>query len=199
MPNIAIIGSGLVGRSLAMIFASQPDNRVSLFDVDSNQLTAAINACRQRLLDYESKGWLRGVGSATEQFARIRSAASLEECLKDADYVQECVPEHLDMKKAVFRDLDRLAPKKCLRCSSSSCIPASRFTEELSNRRRCLVAHPINPPYFLPLVEIVRAPWTEDDAVEKVKAILEAVGQATIVLKKVSVLIAFDFSFRHCF
>lgn len=185
MPNIAIVGSGIVGRSFAMIFASQPDNRVALFDVDSDQLERAINVCRERLQEFESHGWLRGKGTATEQMARIRAATTLKECLKDADYVQECVPEVQDMKEAIFRDLDHLAPKHCILCSSSSCIPASRFTSGLEHRNRCLVAHPINPPYFVPLVEIVRAPWTDDDAVEKAKTILETAGQAPITLKKV--------------
>jgi 3-hydroxyacyl-CoA dehydrogenase len=69
-------------------------------------------------------------------------------------------------------------------CSSTSNIKASLFTENLRHRAQCLVAHPINPPHLIPAVEVVPAPWTSPQTVQRVRSLLQSVGQAPIVLKK---------------
>src|SRR5436190_1272871 len=67
--------------------------------------------------------------------------------------------------------------------SSTSTIPASQWSEKLAGRARCLVAHPINPPHLVPLVELSPAPWTSPDVVARTQALLEAVGQVPIVVR----------------
>jgi len=102
-----------------------------------------------------------------EIVARITTTDSLTEALKDVIYVQECTPENLDIKIKVFSELDALAAPDVILASSTSAIPSSKFTENLKGRNRCLVAHPINPPHVIPLVEIVPAPWTDQLIVQK--------------------------------
>jgi len=99
-------------------------------------------------------------------------------------HAQECVPESLDAKKAVFAQLDAAAPLHTVLGSSTSNIPSSHFTADLKGRHRCLVTHPVNPPYLIPLVEIVPAPWTSPELVAQTKGLMIDVGQAPIVLKK---------------
>ena len=77
---------------------------------------------------------------------RVRVETTLATALADADHVQENTFERLDVKKAIFADLDRLAPQNAVIASSSSAILPSLFTEQLPHRHRCLVIHPINPP-----------------------------------------------------
>ena len=84
------------------------------------------------------------------------------------------------VKRALYVELDRLAAPETVLASSTSGIPASRFTEALAGRRRCLVAHPINPPHIIPLVEIVPAPWTDAQAVARTRTLMDAVGQKPI-------------------
>ena len=74
--------------------------------------------------------------------------------------MQENLPEDVEIKRAVFAELDRLAPASAILASSTSAIVASHFTEELAGRARCLVAHPVNPPHLVPVVELCGAPWT---------------------------------------
>src|SRR5262249_20259952 len=81
-------------------------------------------------------------------------------------------------------ELDRLAAPDAILASSTSTIVASRFTEKLKGRSRCLVAHPVNPPHLVPLVELVGAPWTSPKVIAKAKALYQAVGQVAIVVKK---------------
>jgi 3-hydroxyacyl-CoA dehydrogenase len=115
---------------------------------------------------------------------RLRVETNLAAALADADHVQESAPERLDVKQALFVELDRLAPPTAVLASSSSAILPSRFTEHLPHRHRCLVIHPINPPYLIPAAEVVPAPWTSPEIVERARAFLIAAGQAPIVMKR---------------
>ena len=96
------------------------------------------------------------VADAKAAAARVRAAASLADALAGATFVQENTPETLEVKRAIFAELDRLAAPDAILASSTSTIVASSFTETLAGRHRCLVAHPVNPPHLVPLVELVR-------------------------------------------
>ncbi len=115
---------------------------------------------------------------------RVRIASSPgADALDGASFVQENTPETLDAKLAIFAELDRLAAPDATLASSSSSIVASLFTENLKGRQRCLIAHPVNPPHLVPVVELVGSPWTTPEVVAKAKTIYEGVGQVPIVVK----------------
>ncbi|XP_033739698.1 lambda-crystallin homolog isoform X1 [Pecten maximus] len=183
--KIAIVGSGLIGQNWSMIFASA-GYHVTLFDVDPDQLKRAQTSIKSTLEQYEKDGYLRGKLTALQQTDLISTTSSLSECLKDAFYVQECVPENLDLKKKVFAEMDAVAGEDMILASSSSCLCASMFTEGLTHKSNMLVAHPINPPYFIPLVELVPAPWTNQKVVTTTRALMEEVGQSPITLRRES-------------
>jgi len=183
MGKIAIIGSGLIGRSWSMIFAAAGHD-VVIYDIEESQLESAKVDIAQELNALEKAGHLRGSLTAEDQIKKISFSRSLEDCVKGAAYVQECVPEKLELKKNVFRDLDKFADDKIILASSSSAIPASKFSEELAHRSRVLVAHPVNPPYHMPLVELVPAPWTDPEAVAAARKLLAEAGQSPVTLKK---------------
>ena len=88
--------------------------------------------------------------------------------------MQENGPERIDAKQALFSELDRAAPPDTVLASSTSGIPASAFTEDLPGRARCLVAHPVNPPYLIPLVELCPAPWTDPAVVSRTRELMAA-------------------------
>ena len=116
--------------------------------------------------------------------ARLRRAATLEEALDGASHVQESTPEDVGVKRHVFSRLDALAPADAVLASSTSAILPSRFTEALPGRGRALVVHPINPPYLIPAVEVVPAPWTDAAVVERTAALMRSAGHAPIVMKR---------------
>ncbi|KAH3737977.1 lambda-crystallin homolog [Dreissena polymorpha] len=181
--KVAIIGSGLIGQNWAMLFASA-GYQTSMYDVEPGQLQRALEGTRNQLTKYEQKGFLKGTGTAEEQAERISGTGSLQECLNGAFYVQECVPENLELKQKVFRELDALVGNDVILASSSSCLCASMIADGLAHMQNVLVAHPINPPYFVPLVEIVPAPFTSPDVVVKVRDLMKAIGQAPITLQR---------------
>ena len=114
----------------------------------------------ERLLpDLEASDLLNGA-TAAEVAARMRVAATLKSALEGAVHVQENTPEDVEVKRAVFARLDAAAPPDAVLASSTSAILPSAFTENLKGRARCLVVHPINPPYLIPAAEVVPAPWT---------------------------------------
>jgi len=182
MSNIAVIGSGLVGRAWAMSFA-RAGHAVALWDREAAAVAAALAYIEGVLPDLAANGLLNEEAPATV-FGRIRGETRLEAALAGAVHVQENTPEKLDVKKAVFADLDRLADETAVLASSTSAILPSAFSEGLAGRGRCLVVHPLNPPYLIPAAEIVPAPWTQADAVERTAALLRAAGHAPIVMKR---------------
>ncbi|MEO1265446.1 MAG: 3-hydroxyacyl-CoA dehydrogenase NAD-binding domain-containing protein, partial [Pseudomonadota bacterium] len=116
--------------------------------------------------------------------ARVAKAASLDDALADAALVQESGPERLDLKTDLFAAMDRAAAPETILASSSSAIVASRFTEGLEGRARCLIGHPVNPPNVVPIVEICGAPWTRADVIARAREIYERAGQVAIEVKQ---------------
>ncbi len=180
MDRIALVGAGLIGQAWAIVFG-RAGHEVLLFDADPAMLEQARRNIGARLEDLARLGL---VDDAEAALGRVGYAATLGAALASADYVQESTPERVEAKRAVFADLDRLAAPDAILASSTSGIPASSFTEHLAGRQRCLVAHPINPPFVTPLVEICPAPWTEPAVVDRTHALMLAAGQAPIRLKR---------------
>jgi L-gulonate 3-dehydrogenase len=108
----------------------------------------------------------------------------LWEAVRNAEYIQENGPERTDIKLPLFAELERAAKPDAIIASSSSGIPASAFTEHLKTRHRCLIAHPVNPPYLVPLVEICPAPWTDASVTERTREIMVKAGQVPATVKK---------------
>ena len=181
MEKVAIIGSGLIGRAWAMVFA-RAGHPVKLYDAAPGAAGKALALIKEGLEE------LREFGLITESpevvAKRVSTATTLADAVRDADYVQENTSEKLDVKRDVYRQMDAAAPAHCILASSTSTIPTSRFSEGLKGRHRCIVAHPVNPPHIVPIVEISPAPWTSADVVETTRALLEKAGQVAITVKR---------------
>jgi 3-hydroxyacyl-CoA dehydrogenase len=181
MANVGIIGCGLIGRAWAIVFARGGCN-VRLADASKSQAEQALGIIRTGLVDLDKAGLLTEPPDVI--LARIDVADGAGKAVAEADYVQENLPEQLDLKRAIFAELDRLAPAHAVITSSTSAIPGSDFTDGLPGRGRCLVVHPVNPPHLVPLVELCRTSWTTDEAVSKTRALMESVGQVPVTVER---------------
>ncbi len=178
--KMAVVGAGLIGRAWAMVFARAGWD-VALYDPVAAALDAAAALCAEGLAEQHRQGLCEDPAGAA---ARIRVVPVLADALAGAEYVQENGPERVAEKIAIFAELDRLAAPDCILASSTSGIPCSAFTEALPGRARCLVAHPVNPPHLVPVVELSGAPWTSAETIAAARAIQESVDQAPITVLK---------------
>ncbi|SDB18959.1 3-hydroxyacyl-CoA dehydrogenase [Belnapia rosea] len=181
MDQVAVVGAGLIGRAWAMVFA-RAGVPVRLWDKAPGVAEASLGLIAERLADLHAAGLVTEAPAAIA--ARISAAPTLADCVAGATHVQENGPERLAPKQELFAELDRLCGPEVVLASSTSGIPASEFTGNLAGRGRCLVAHPVNPPYLVPLVELVGAPWTDPAVVARTRALMDRVGQVPVVALK---------------
>ena len=180
MANAGIVGAGLIGRAWANVFA-RAGWTVRVWDPDARQRSEAARLVEQSLHELAAHGLVTDPHGAAK---RVTAVETVEEAVAGADYVQESGPEVLEVKRATFEHLDRAAAPGTILASSTSAIVASKFTEALTGRARCIVAHPVNPPHLVPVVELCGSPWTSDETKRRARAILEEVGQAPIEVKR---------------
>ena len=177
---IAVVGAGLVGRGWAIVFA-RAGHPVKIFDVTEEKISEALQTIEKNLADLASHGLISNPNEIRE---RITGTTDLADAVREVIWVQECVFEKVETKKEIFRALDEIAPGDAILASSTSTFPGSAFTADLPGRHRALVAHPINPPYLVPLVEIVPTSWTSPEVTERARAFMVAVQQVPIVLRR---------------
>lgn len=182
MTKIAVVGSGLIGRAWAITFA-RAGFEVALADTRREAVEAALAYIGEVLPVLADYDLLQGRTPA-DCLGRIAGAADLAEALAGVDYVQENTPEDVEIKRRVFAELERLAPAQAVLASSTSAILPSAFSEHLASRERCLVVHPINPPYLVPAVEVVPAPWTSEATRERAAELMRRAGQSPIVMPR---------------
>jgi len=180
--KVAIIGSGFIGRAWAISYA-RAGHDITLWDIEADAPTKAVAYIEGVLGDLAENDMLNGQ-SPGDILARLSTTNDVEAALAGAVHVQENTPENLAIKQEMFAQLDALAPKDAVLASSTSAILPSKFTEELAGRGRCVVVHPINPPYLVPAAEVVPAPWTTPETISRTRDFLISAGHQPIVMKR---------------
>ena len=181
METVGIVGAGLIGRAWAIVFA-RAGFAVKIWDVAPAATAAAQGFIAERLPELRAAGLLRDAPAAV--LARISPVATLAEAVAGVVHVQENGPERVPEKTALFAEMDRLAAPDVVLASSTSGIPARAFTEALAGRGRTLVAHPVNPPYLIPVVELCPAPWTDPAIVTRTRGLMERAGQVPATVNR---------------
>jgi L-gulonate 3-dehydrogenase len=180
--TVAIIGCGLIGRAWAISFARGGRN-VRLFDPAQGVATKAVELISHTLMEMAGYDLLNGQ-EPSDIMARLSIAETMPEAVVGVVHVQENAPERADAKKELFSQLDTLVPPTAVIASSTSAILPSVFTGHITTRERCLVAHPLNPPHLIPAVEVVPAPWTSPDALERTRLLMLDIGQHPLMMTK---------------
>ncbi|KAJ8409907.1 hypothetical protein AAFF_G00209480 [Aldrovandia affinis] len=180
---ISVVGSGLIGRSWAMVFLSG-GYRVKIYDNQPGQAARAAQEVRKQLEELQQAQMLRGQLSAAEQFALLSSHDDLPQALEGTFFVQECVFEELEAKQSIFQAVEAHVGESVILSSSTSCLLPSAIFSRVQNRTRCIVSHPVNPPYYVRLVELVPHPETLPAVMDSTHAVMTRVGQAPARLSK---------------
>ena len=179
--KVAVVGAGAIGAAWAIVFA-RAGFSVGLYDVSEEQGERARALISERLAELDRFGL---VGAPIHEVRkRIAIGTDLAAALADACLVLEAGPERIEVKQAIFADLDRLCTEDVILTSSSSALTASRIAASLEGRHRCLIAHPGNPPYLLPVVELVPAPFTDAAVFDRAAVLFSRAGMSVVRLAK---------------
>jgi 3-hydroxybutyryl-CoA dehydrogenase len=173
--NIAVIGAGLMGHGLAQIFASS-GYPVRLMDIEQERLDKAIENIRSNLTLMAE----RGIGQSEEiepAIAKVETMTDLKQAAVGAHFVVEAVLENLELKQDIFKDLDRICPGETILATNTSVISITEIAQKAKDRGRILGTHFWNPPYLIPLVEVIRGEDTSEEAMEVTYALIRRVGK----------------------
>ena len=172
-PKFSIIGSGSIGIGWAIVFA-RAGYSVKVFDIEEAALKNFNTQIKSRLALLRENELLAENPQAVLE--RIQTTLDLAEAVAEADYIQECGPESVEIKRDLFAKLLKLAKSDAIIASSSSALKASEFAADLIGNETCLVVHPGNPPYLISIAEVVPAKFTTDAAIARCTELLTKVG-----------------------
>ena len=172
--RIAILGAGLMGHGIAQVFAAKGHD-VSVFDTAA----PALAALRDRV-----RGVSTDLGEDPACAERVTACTDLADAVASADVVFEAGPENLEIKQRLLADVERHAPAEALLASNTSVIPITQIMKGLVRRERTLGAHWWNPPFLVPLVEVIRTADTSDAAVASMTELLVSAGKTPVTVNK---------------
>ena len=182
MNNVAIIGAGTMGHSLAQVFA-QGGYQVTLNDVSEEILEQAHRLIASNLETLCQAGLFDPAEKSGVLEERITYTTDLATAVAASELVIEAIVEVPEAKKELFSDLDRLSPPEAILASNTSYLDIYQFVET-KRPGKVIITHWFAPPHIVPLVEIVPGPHTTPETVTTVKKVLDDLGKKTIVLKK---------------
>jgi 3-hydroxyacyl-CoA dehydrogenase len=180
--SIGIVGTGVIGSSWAAFYASK-GFKVKMCDVDPSLCQKGLRRA------YGYVELLRTQGLISEKACKnaisdMTTVNELDEAIKDVQLVQESAAENYEVKHQLFKIIDAETPPDVIIASSSSGLLMTEIQKVTRYPKRCLVAHPFNPPHLIPLVELVPGEKTDDNTISKMKSFFEGLGKIPVVLKK---------------
>jgi 3-hydroxybutyryl-CoA dehydrogenase len=172
--RIAVVGAGLMGYGIALVFASR-GHSVHVFDTAEAALASLPTRVRDTLADLD-------LDPAAASL--VTACPKLGDAVRDADVVFEAGPENLAIKQELFARIEAAAPPHALLASNTSVIPITKIMANLQSQARTLGTHWWNPPYLVPLVEVIQTSHTSADSVVAMSALLSSVGKTPVLVKK---------------
>jgi 3-hydroxybutyryl-CoA dehydrogenase len=173
-PAIAVVGAGLMGAGIALVFAAA-GHRVALFDAMAEARATALPRIRDNL---------KAIGLDPAVAAAVVLHSHLAAAVADADFVIEAAPEDLALKRGLFAEIENAAKPAAVLASNTSVIPITSIMAGLRDKARALGTHWWNPPYLVPLVEVIRTVNTSDATVEATLKLLASAGKTAVEVKK---------------
>ena len=182
IPIVTVVGTGVIGRSWAQVFA-RAGCATRLYDRDPAQVEKALALFAADLEQDVAEGF-ETASTAAACVHRVSAHAGLGDALSGSGYVQESAPEDLAQKRAIYAELDRLADPQAILASSTSAMDMTAIAAGLPGAARCIVAHPVNPPHVVPVVEVLPGKATDPDVVARTTGFLRAIGQTPVLMKR---------------
>jgi 3-hydroxybutyryl-CoA dehydrogenase len=172
--RVAVLGGGLMGHGIAQVFVAGGHD-VRVHDPDAGVLASVPDRVAANLT---------ALGRSPGPAERIGLCDTVADAVADAEWVFEAAPERIEVKRAVFAELESCAPADAVLATNTSVIPVGRIAAGLSSAGRVVGTHWWNPPYLVPLVEVVEAERTEPDVVARTIALLTSVGKEAVHVRR---------------
>jgi 3-hydroxybutyryl-CoA dehydrogenase len=172
--RIAVIGAGLMGHGIAQVFALA-GHEVAIYD----PVMSALDSVQSRIATN-----LKDLGEDETAVERVTGCHDLGDALRDADYVVEAVLEDLALKQKLFAEIEKHVRLDTILASNTSVIPITKIMEGLKDRSRALGTHWWNPPYLVPLVEVIGTKWTTQKAIDWTISLHRDAGKMPVHVKK---------------
>ena len=173
-PRIAVIGAGLMGHGIAQVFALAGHD-VTITDSIAGNLASVKTRIAANLKD---------LGDDVRAVERVHPLSGIAETVRDADFVVEAVSEDLPLKQTLFGEIEKQAKPDAILASNTSVIPITKIMAGLRDRTRALGTHWWNPPYLVPLVEVISTEWTSPQAIERTMTLHAQAGKKPAHVKK---------------
>jgi 3-hydroxybutyryl-CoA dehydrogenase len=154
--RIAVIGAGLMGHGIAQVFALAGHN-VTITDAHKPTLDSALSRISANLRD---------LGDDEKAVSRVKPVADLADCVREADYVVEAILEDMPLKQKTFAEIEKHVRTDTILASNTSVMPITEIMQGLKHRERALGTHWWNPPFLVPLVEVIGTRWTSQAAID---------------------------------
>jgi len=180
--NIAVIGAGLMGHGIAQEFACAEYN-VKLHDITKEKLNNARVQIGKNLTLLAENGVIEKT-SIPETMRRIQTTAELATSVETADFVVEAVSENLPLKQQIFAELDTLCQPHTILASNTTALMPSQIGANTKRTDKILNTHYFNPPYLIPLVELIRSPDTSDETLSVTFDLLTSIGKTPAIIEK---------------
>jgi 3-hydroxybutyryl-CoA dehydrogenase len=182
--RVSVIGSGIMGHGIGQTFALGGYG-VTLNDITDELLSKALQQIRKNLSTFIEFG-ITTTEAAKEAFSRIKTETILKDAVKNSDFVVEALPEIMDLKKRIFKELDEYCPAHVLIASNTSGLSLTEMASGIRRQDQAVIAHWWNPPHIIPVVEIVKGRYTSDQTVDLVYQLLTAIGKKPVrILKEI--------------
>ena len=172
--RIGVLGAGLMGHGIAQVFALA-GHEVGIYD----PVAASLDQVRTRIAAN-----LRDLGDDEAAALRVQPCADLAEAVRDADFVVEAAPEDLGLKRKLFQETEAHVRPDTILASNTSVIPITAIMQDLRERSRALGTHWWNPPFLVPLVEVIGTQWTSRAAIDWTMVLHAAAGKKPAHVKK---------------
>lgn len=182
--KVTIIGSGTMGHGIGQTFALG-GYEVILNDISEELLQKAKDQIESNLNTFLEFGIVTH-GKVSETLKKIKTSTDLKIAVSESDFVVEAIPEVMDLKKKIFKELDTYSPPHAILASNTSGLSLTEMTTEVKRKDKVIITHWWNPPHIIPVVEIVKGPYTSEETARLVYDLLVSIGKKPIkILKEV--------------
>ncbi|MGV8979595.1 3-hydroxyacyl-CoA dehydrogenase family protein [Clostridium sp.] len=180
--NITVFGPGLMGSGIAQVFAGCDDLKVTIFIREKFEYEC-MDKINANLAVLKEKGIITQV-EIDKLLGRISLTEDIEAAVRDADFVIECIPENMQLKQNLFAKLEAICREDTIFATNTSVMSITEISEKAKNKSRIVGCHFWNPPYLIPLVEVVKSDYTTEEVMDKTIELLKKANKHPIRVNK---------------